>query len=56
VCQRGRLRRLHLQEGDLPRSDVVVLPVHTSDELLDGVPIVVQNEDDWGQLVGHHSR
>lgn len=42
--------------GNLPRSDVVILPVHTPDEPLDGVPIVIQDENDWGQLIGDHRR
>ena len=42
--------------GDLPRCDVVILPMHTPDEPLDGVSVVVQDENDWGQLIGDHRR
>ena len=38
---------VHLREPDLPRRNVAVLPVHTSDEIFDGVSIVVQNKDYW---------
>ena len=40
----------------LPRSNIVILPMHTPDKPFDGVPVVVQDENDWGQLVGDHSR
>jgi hypothetical protein len=42
--------------GGLPIGNVIVLPVHASDELLDGVSAVVQHEDDRGQLVSDHRR
>ena len=40
--------------GGLPVSDVVILPMHTPDEPLDGIPAVVQDEDDRSQLIGDH--
>lgn len=30
--------------------------MHTPDKPLDGVSIIVQDEDDWGQLIGDHRR
>lgn len=49
----SQTNELYLMD-DLPRSDVVILPVHPPDEPLDGVPTVVQDEDDRGEFVGDH--
>lgn len=45
---------LRKREG-LPHGDIIIFPMHTPNEPLDGVPTVVQDEDDRGQLVGDHS-
>ena len=49
-------KRVIRRRGNLPRGDIVILPVHAPDEPLDGVSTVVQDKDDRSQFVGNNRR